>query len=258
MPLGSVSRRRILAAVGGVGALYLGADSAGAVLGDPVELNQRTVNGTYAQQNEFTQAPPLIALSWREVVNGQVREDTTDDVAETGGVGLIVDEAVMPGDSGAVTMRAELLERDTETQDAELYLVYRLTETAENGINDPEREAGDTSPNDGELEDYAEVRVWIDDGLLGGDGELSTLPVIGDSPVASGTLAEVDTSQLDGNPSANTGGYQLSVDGETCLSPGATVYVSFEWEIPESVGNIIQGDSAVFQLGFDPRPCPGG
>jgi len=256
MPLDSVSRRRILAAVGGVGALYLGADRAGAVFGDPVELNQRTVNGTYAREHEFTDAPPRIALSWREVVNGQVREDTTDSVAETGGVGLIVDEAVMPGDSGAVTMRAELLERDTETQNAELYLVYRLTETAENGINDPEREAGDTSPDDGELDDYAEISVWIDDGLLGGNGELEALPIIGDDPVASGTLAEVATSELTGNPAENTGGYQLSAGGETCLPPGSEVYVSFEWRIPESVGNIIQGDSATFQLAFDPRPCP--
>lgn len=261
MPLDSLSRRRILAAVGSAGALYLGVDRAGAVFGDPVEMNQRTVNGTYALENEFEDAPPWIALTWREIVNGDVQEDTglTDDTeGETGGVGLIVDEAVVPGDSGSVTMRAELLERDTTTANAELYLVYRLSETAENDINEPERKAGDTSPTDGELDDFTEIRVWVDDGILTGNGELEDLPVIGDETVASGTLAELSTSELAGNPAENTGGYRISVDSETCLSPGTEVYVSFEWRIPETVGNIIQGDSATFQLAFDPRPCPEG
>jgi len=260
MPLSPLSRRRILAAVGSVGALYLGADRAGAVLNDPVEMNQRTVNGTYALENEFEDAPPRIALTWREIVNGEIQEDAglTDDTAEgeTGGVGLIVDEAVMPGDSGSVTMRAELLERDTTTANAELYLVYRLSDTAENGINEPERKAGDTSPNDGELDDFTEIRVWVDDGILTGNGELEDLPVIGDETVASGTLSELSASDLAGNPQENTGGYQISADGGTCLSPGTEVYVSFEWQIPDDVGDLIQGDSATFQLAFDPRPCP--
>jgi len=259
MPLDSLTRRRILAAVGSAGALYLGVDRAGAALGyETVDMNQRTVNGTYAQTNEFTQAPPRIALTWREIVNGTVQEDTgltTDTEGETGGVGLIVDEAVMPGDSGSVTMRAELLERDTPTEDAQLYLLLRLSDTAENGVNEPELDAGDDPGTDGgELHEHTEVSVWIDEGIFSGNGELEDLPVIGDETVAEGTLAEV----ADPDPkSTGDGEYQISIDGETCLSPGDEVYVSFRWQIPESVGNIIQGDSATFQVAFDPRPCPG-
>jgi len=262
-----LTRRRILAAAGSVGALYLGADRAGAALGlDPVETNQRTVNGTYAQSQGFVDEnpPPRIGLSWREMVNGERQEDTglTGSVnGDTGGVGLVVDEAVMPGDSGSVTMRARLLEaEDTDqTADAELYLLVHLSNTAENGTNEPEEKAGDTSPNDGELEDFTEITVWVDDGIFTGNGELEPLPVIGDTPIASGTLAEVaTTSDLAGNAQNNTGGYRISIGGDTCLSPGQEVYVSFEWKIPESVGNIIQGDSATFQVGFDPRPCNGG
>ena len=257
----SLTRRRLLAAAGSVGALYLGVDRAGAALGlDPVTLNQHAVNGTYAASTEelFVNAPPRIALTWREIVNDQLQEETglVDDVAgETGGVGLIVDEAVVPGDSGSVTMRATLLEREEQaTDDARLFLLFRLRNTAENGINEPEANAGDTTPNDGELEDYTRITVWKDDGFVSGNGELELgdIPVIGDTEIASGTLAEVATS------TAFEDGYQILVDGEGCLSPGDEVYVSFRWSIPEHVGNVIQGDSATFQVGFDPRPCQNG
>ncbi|GAB6862186.1 hypothetical protein ACFR97_13025 [Haloplanus litoreus] len=257
----SLTRRRILAAVGSVGALYLGVDRASAALGlDPVRLNQHTVNGTYAASTEemFVDAPPRIALTWREIVNGQLQEETglvDDSDGETGAIGLIVDEAVVPGDSGSVTMRARLLEReDQETEDARLFLAFRLSNTAENGINEPEAEAGDTTPNDGELEDYTQLTIWKDDGFgtANGELELGDIPVVGDTEIASGSLAEVAES------TAFDDGYQVLVDGDGCLSPGDEVYVSFRWSIPESTGNIIQGDSATFQVGFDPRPCQTG
>jgi hypothetical protein len=261
MPLDSLTRRRILAAVGSAGVLYLGADRAGAALGyGSVDLNQRTVNSTYAREAEFTQAPPRIALAWREIVNGERQEDTgltTDADGETGDVGLIVDEAVMPGDSGSVTMRAELVERDTPTADSvELYLLLRLSETSENGVNEPEMDAGDNPGEDGgELQDHTQISVWIDEGIFTGNGELEDLPVIGDDPVAEGTLAEV----ADSDPKATGDGeYRIRIDGNDCFSPGDEVYVSFEWRIPDTVGNIIQSDSATFQVAFDPRPCTEG
>ena len=200
MPLDSLTRRRILAATGSAGALYLGVDRAGAVLGlDPVDMNQRTVNGTYARSTDWENSedgPPRIGLAWQERVNGDIREETdlTTD-GETGNVGLIVDEAVMPGDSGSVTMRARLISAENEpaenTANAELYVLFHLSETAENGINDPEREAGDTSPNDGELDDFTRITVWEDGGIFDGNGELEALPIIGDTPIAEGSLAEV-------------------------------------------------------------------
>jgi hypothetical protein len=264
-----LSRRQILAAVGSVGALYFGIDRVGAALGlDPVDMNQRTVNGTYAQPTDWDESadpPPLIGLAWREKVNGTVQEETdlTAD-GETGGVGLIVDEAVMPGDSGSVTMRARLLEReDQETANAELYLRFRLGDTSENGIVEPERAAGDETPNEGELDDIAELRVWKDEGMFGdGNGELTwgDVPVVGDTEITDGwqSLAEVDDSDT------FDGGYRIS----SCLDPAdePEVYVSFRWNIPESIPdgspwdniNVIQGDSATFQVSFDPRPCPEG
>jgi hypothetical protein len=247
----SLTRRRILAAVGSAGALYVGVDRVGAAVGlDPVDTNQRTVNGTYAQSTEFTDAPPRIAIDWRETVNGSVQEETslTTD-GESGAVGLIVDEAVMPGDSGSVTMRVQLLEReDQPTQNAQLYLKFPISDDSENGINDPEQAAGDATPNDGELDEFTEVRVWKDESPIGtGDGEWDGIPVIGDTEISSGTLEQVSNDI--------GGGTRLAVDGETCLSPGTELYVSFQWSVPASVGNVIQGDSATFQVGFEPRTC---
>jgi len=259
MPFDSLTRRRVLAAVGSVSALYLGADRVGATFGDSVDLNQRTVNGTYAQSNEFTDAPPRIGLSWREIVNGQVQNDTgltADSKGETRGVGLVVDEAVMPGDSGSVTMRAELFEddSDTPTQNAELYLLLRLSDVSENGVTEPERDAGDSPGADGgELADAIHFTVWIDEGIFTGNGQLEDIPVIGDQPIAEGQLADVVPEDPAGGERVRE--FQIDIGGETCLSPGDTVYVSFEWSIPVDMGNRIQSDSATFQVAFDPRPC---
>jgi hypothetical protein len=279
----SLTRRRVLAAAGGAAALYLGVNYAGAALGrGPVEMNQRTVRGTYAQSQGFVDedAPPRIAITWREIVNGEVQEDTglTEmEDEETGGVGLIVDEAVVPGDSGSVTMRARLLSADEntgsdDTADAELYLLFNISELAENGVNDPEADdpgedqvegsgspplkSGESGDKTVELAEETQVTVWEDDGIFDANGSLEPLPVIGDTPIVDGTLADVASSpELDGSAMDNTGGYRLSVGGDTCLGVGDEVYVSFEWQIPEAVGNSIQSDSATFQLGFDPRPC---
>jgi hypothetical protein len=266
----SLTRRRLLAAAGSVGALTLGADRAGAVIGsDRVDLNQHSVHGTYAQPSEFTDAaPPPIALDWRETVNGTVKESTDlTTVGETGDVGLIVDEAVVPGDSGSVTMRARLLEREQETASAELHLRFRLSATGENGINEPERKAGDGSLpgtiGGGELDDVARIRLWKDDGTFGtGDGSLTwgDVPVVGEQELTNGwqSLAAV----------AEGGTFEDGYRITTCLDPAnePEVYVSFKWEIPTALPanapgeniNVIQGDTATFQVGFDPRPCGGG
>ncbi|WP_181861585.1 hypothetical protein [Haloplanus salinus] len=116
--------------------------------------------------------------------------------------------------------------------------------------------SGDNPGEDGgELQDHTEISVWIDEGIFTGNGELEELPVIGDDTVAEGTLAEV----ADQDPEATGDGeYRIRVDGTDCFSPGDEVYVAFEWRIPETVGNIIQSDSATFQVAFDPRPCTEG
>ena len=84
----------------------------------------------------------------RPTENGAVSGPTGALLYEAGrsgldGVGLIVDEAVLPGDTGAVTLRATLLDDGGALQNAELALYFALSDTAENGLTEPEREAGD-------------------------------------------------------------------------------------------------------------------
>ena len=96
--------------------------------------------------------------------NETVLEFEYEDDATATLVAGFVDEAVVPGDSGSVTMRPRLLSGEgvdaENTANAELYLLVHLSNTAENGINEPERDAGDTSPNDGELEDFTRITLW--------------------------------------------------------------------------------------------------
>lgn len=87
----------------------------------------------------------------------------------------------------------------------------------ENGQNEPEQQAGDTSGDEGELCQY--VKVWLD---VNDDGQFT-----------DGTDIDV------------TNGYQnytLNADGEIDL------YVS--WDIDNTVGNEIQSDKCVIDLTF--------
>ncbi|MGQ4555646.1 hypothetical protein [Halobellus sp. GM3] len=250
------SRRQVLSGLSGAVLLAVGAGSVrrAAALAT-VELDQST-------QIDTESALPPVALDWRETVNGEVREDTDLTAASdgnTGDVGVIVDEAVLPGDTGAVTLRAAIPDEadlnggERDSQSAELLLRYSLTETAENGLTEPERKAGDDTPDRGELQDVATVDIWRDMGLGTGNGAVESVPLVsgGDEMIASGTLAAV------GESPAFEDGYRLTRNGETCLSPGDAVYVSFRWSIPTDVGNVIQGDSVQFAIGVEPRRCDG-
>lgn len=242
------SRRRILATAASLGLLTLGAGPARAAVGlSPVELTQTT-------QIRAGDPLPPIALDWRETVNGVVREHTDLTAVSSenvGDVGLVVDEAVLPGDTGAVTLRATLLDDADAVPSAELYLYFALTETAENGTTEPEREAGDDGAPEGDLHTTATITIWKDMGLGTGNGRNEDVPYLtdGDEVIAAGTLAAV------GAEPALDGGYLLARDGETCLAAGDSVYVSFRWAVPRDAGNLIQGDSARFSVGVAPRRC---
>ncbi|MDQ2053893.1 hypothetical protein [Halobellus sp. H-GB7] len=245
------TRRQVLGAVSGTALLAFGAAPARSAAGlDPVEPNQST-------QIQTGESLPTVALDWRETVNGVVTEDTdlsTGSTGHTGDVGLVVDEAVLPGDTGAVTLRASLADGTpgaNAAQSAAVSLHFALTDTAENGRNEPERAAGDETAETGELQDFATIELWRDMGLGTGNGANENIPFVtdGDEMIASGTLAEVDADPVFDD------GYPLSRSGESCLSVGDAVYVTFRWSIPERAGNVIQGDSAQFVVGVTVEAC---
>jgi len=242
------SRRQLLATAAGVGLVTLGAGPARAAVGlSPVELTQ-------SAQIRAGESLPRVALDWRETVNGSVRDHTdltTVSSANVGDLGLVVDEAVVPGDTGAVTLRATLLDDGDAVPTAELSLHFALTETAENGTTEPERKAGDDGAPEGDLHTTATVTIWKDMGLGTGNGRNEDIPYLtdGEEVIASGTFADVAADP------AFDDGYLLARNGETCLAPGDSVYVSFRWAVPREAGNLIQGDSARFSVGIAPRRC---
>ena len=181
---------------------------------ETILLENRTASGSEDSGREDSSDPPIIAL---------------DDV--------------LPEDSGVVSVRLGLdADGDDVTVEPELSLV--LEETAENGLTDPEEEAGDTSQNEGELQEYIDVAVWEDTGLMdidvfGADnmerdfGE--RLLTNDDGEDAEGTLAEV-AKILDG------------VSLGTLNDDGDTVTVSFGWEFDSENDpiNVTQSDSVKF------------
>ncbi|MFB6109227.1 MAG: hypothetical protein ABEJ82_10405 [Haloplanus sp.] len=233
------TRRRILGALGSVGLLYVGVDRGRAALGlTPVETNQQ-------MQIETAGPMPDVALDWPETLNGEVQEDTdlgSVTAGNTGDVGLVVDESVVPGDEGTLTMRATLVDGgETAAETAALFLRFLLSNTAENGVSEPEEKAGDDPTSDeGELQNFTEVTIWKDTGIGTGNGSQEPFEDV----IADGTLSSIEGQVGDG--------HRLH-DG--CLSVGDSVYVSLRWRVPSDAGNIIQGDSAAFAVGFDPRAC---
>ncbi|RLM53628.1 hypothetical protein DVK02_12305 [Halobellus sp. Atlit-31R] len=243
----------MLGTLSGAALLTLGAAPARSAAGlDPVELTQST-------QIRTDESLPALALDWRETVNGAVTADTdltTVSADRTGDVGLVVDEAVLPGDTGAVTLRVTPVDDATDDRVADSVAVslhFALTETAENGRNEPERAAGDDTPERGELQDVATVELWRDMGVGTGNGASEDIPFVtdGDETIAAGTLAEVAA-----DPTFEEG-YRLARAGDGCLSVADSVYVSVRWAIPAQAGNVIQSDSARFAIGVSGRRCDG-
>lgn len=110
------------------------------------------------------QAPsPADMQEWEDVVQGEDFDFCSPEADEylVNGDGLPVFslEDVKPGDSGEVTMSIHLC-----TNPGFLQLVGEITESGENGQNDPELAAeGQDTDGLGELADAIEVCVWYDE-----------------------------------------------------------------------------------------------
>lgn len=240
-----ITRRDVLAGVGTTGLA--------AVAGLGVGTRNTLAYTTTAQMD--TGDGFVLDADWRETYNGDVLEDTRASQSETGGAVISLGD-VMPGDTGTFSFRLSV-EPTTEGDDVsvEPQLTLNLTETSENGINEPERKAGDDSENTGELQDYLDVKLWYDEGLanydiFGGDNATQDVdePLITDDDGAEGTLAEV-ASAIDGVP----------LDRKGCLGTDETLTVTFGWEFAEDgTENVAQGDGVSFDFELYGELCDGG
>jgi predicted ribosomally synthesized peptide with SipW-like signal peptide len=155
----------------------------------------------------------------------------TDGESTNGGPATFLDGVrVSPGSSGSGTVTL----RNVGSIDGHLSLTAVRVVDAENGVSDPEADAGDDSPEDGELAENLVASA----SLSGADGSRDICP--------GGTAL----------PSLFAAG--VTYDAGYPLAAGEEATFEFEWELPESVGNEIQGDSAGLELSFGLHQRPTG
>lgn len=239
----NISRRNVLAGVSATGlaavtGLAVGPESAVAFTGS-----------TQVESNDTA-----LQVEWRETYNGRVLEDTRSADWTDDGPAIWLENA-LPGDSGTFSFRIGIGE--PEGASVEPRFSFDLTGTPENGINEPERKAGDTSPNDGELQDVVQAKFWRDEGLF--DGFFSDLASFGGDNAehnlgeplipgeTEGTLADVATAFEDEGP--------VSLG---CIEGDETVTVTFGWEFAATEStdpNETQGDGVSFDLDVFPQRC---
>jgi hypothetical protein len=263
------SRRHVLAGLGTVGvglgtsvALFTGESHAYTTYTRvQADVGQQSApsSSTAAQQDQHG-----LRVAWWESYNGRVLEtqgdgDETDPerVLDDDSEPTFVPEAngpivtagnVLPGDEGTVGIgiKADI------PGDQELAVWFRteLTADEENGINEPESKHPDedpADPGDGEMDEFTRVTVWEDSGLAGIGANDGRIVPVAENELASGTLREVF------DESALADGIDLG-----CLASGETTYVSIHWELPPDVGNVVQSDSATFDLEFRAARCDAG
>ncbi len=233
-----LTRRRVLATVGALGAAVGGTGLA-------TEPSITYANTTTVQVESGT-----LEVEWRETYNGEVREDTRNGNFTSDGA-VIEFDGILPGDAGTLSFR--LTNISGEEVDPELSL--NLESAAENGINEPERKAGDTSTDGdpqgedfpGELQNKVQASLWEDTGIAGvsdilginGFGADNLTQDLGEPNIGDGTLKAVANS---------VNNYSL---GPLSSAPdGGQVSVAFRWEYADPADiNITQGDSVKF--GFE-------
>lgn len=251
-PIEDLTRRKLLAlgggSVGALGVLSL-VDRAAA---DQVEYNQTT----------FVEGEgPDLRVDWVEMYNGGVLESQSPPTSRgSSAQPLISLSNVMPGDSGRASFGLRTTAGpDTDESSDPVRIQMRLRQLAidtENGLTEPERKAGDTSPDEGELGEHLQTRVWYDSGIEVGDtplyGHCDGAFNAGDELIVEGAF---DAVALDpGAESWTTIDATPDGTGE-CLQAGQALCVSLEWSLPDAVGNRLQGDAVGFAVEFRPISC---
>lgn len=253
------TRRELLAGIGGssvaVGGLSL------------VQRTPRFTRYTYAAPDGDTDDRRL-RIAWYETYNGVFVENhagTTDDLETTldpnDGPAYVEDATLvtdvsgpvvsvrnaLPGDSGTLVVGLEVV--DTEAAEPlDVWFRAAVTSDRENGLNGPERAAGDTTLDGGELDEEAVVEVWLDGSPLGSCNGRKEFDESLEAPlVTRAPFISAFASLADGSGELAFG----------CLSPGTLRCVALGWELPVGVGNRAQGDSLGFEFSFAGGPCGG-
>lgn len=253
-----LSRRKLLAGVGTAGVA-----AAGAGLGTTAYLND-----TESLEDNVMEAGTLdLQLDYAGQYNesGVVTTDGSTDTdadqtgtfqvttgqiqGNAGGVVTLTD--VKPGDCGFLALCPQLVDNP-----GHLWVRAAGTGDAENGYAEPEPEPGDDAEG-GELDDELLTTLsYLPSGLpevpVGEDvcafGDGTPVVAGGDDSSASDVLETLsDGIRLDGDPSDD------EEDADPWPGSGADEdgpCLLFTFHVPETVGNVIQGDSFGFEVEF--------
>lgn len=261
-----LTRRKLLGTIG------LGTVGVGGVMSDRGE--PRYTHYTYAATGDLDDR--RVRVAWYERYNGDFQENQSgtqsegfDDTLDPDTAPAYVTEAtyvtdasgpvvsvgdVMPGDSGVLVVGLEAVDDgDFVAEPVDVWLRATVTDDAEGGINGPEAAAGDTTADDGELDDEILVEIWNDGSPLGScDGEKDFVESLEGSLVEQASIGEA----FGGSSAVASDSGLLAFSG---LDPGESRCVALAWEFPyDAATNRSQGDSATFDVQFGAGPVEGG
>lgn len=209
-----------------------------------------------------------LQVDWKEWYNGEVVE--AQDAAtrrDDDDPGVLTLPNIMPGDRGRVTVGLSTA-TDGGTPPA-MEILFRIREPPgtrlENGRNEPEEKAGDTTDDTGELQELIDLDVWYDTGVkVAGNpiyGFCDAEENPGDTTFLSGSLAELsvvgDRASLD-NDTWHTLEANASnpVDSGQCLQSDEGLCLTIEWTFTSDENvNRVQGDSVSPVIEFGAIQC---
>ncbi|MEF8786345.1 MAG: choice-of-anchor W domain-containing protein [Haloarculaceae archaeon] len=237
----NLSRRKMLAGLGAVGLA-----STGAGLGTSAYFSDREA---FTNNTLTAGSLDLRVVYDTSYDSGGAVENMADSAMGTQDgepAGMFYDlQDVKPGDSGHVKFCFEIVDNPSY-----MWACGDLTQS-ENGLTEPEAEVDDT-PDLGELAENIDARlVYCEE-----DDE----EIIEGEEIASGTMVDIFAALATGVPFDGDGtaglepGEQSPYDEEVVVEEGADFItgpcVCLFWEIPTSVGNIIQSDSMTMDFEF--------
>lgn len=243
-----LSRRNALIGLGTVGAASAGAGlGTSAYFSDEEEFTGNMMTAgeldlavDYVVHEDQGSAGTYTINSFTNEVNGT---DPGDDLTVNGDGTTISQNLsdVKPGDHGHSYFCFTI-----DDNPAYIWACGELTDTSENGYTEPEPEDDN---DEGELEENIEVDVTYCE--LDDNGEQTST---GDT-IFSGTLREVLEQLQAGIPLDGSGDGGAAAGGQAAFAgtsgdAATNPCLCFDWELPTTVGNVIQGDSLEFDLSF--------
>ncbi|WP_424017059.1 hypothetical protein ACOZ4N_14400 [Halorientalis pallida] len=204
-------------------------------------------NGDFRENQNGTAQASLDATLDPETAPAYVAEATY--VTDASGPVISVGD-VMPGDEGVLVVGLEAVEdADFVPEPVDVWLRAAVTGDEEHGVNGPESAAGDTTADDGELDEEVLVEVWKDGSPLGTcDGTKQF------DEALEGPLVE-QAPMREAFGSASAVGSATGLLALTGLDPGESRCVALAWTFPyDAATNRSQGDSATFDVAFGAVP----